>query len=925
MNLWPLIKTKIFLPLVLLVLLCHNSNSQALGLQSPSVKWFQINSDTARVIFPSTIQPTGIEVSRLVHEMARNYSALGYTKPPKKIDIILQNATDVTNGYVGFSPYLSEFYLNAPQDNFSLGSIPWHRTLSWHEYRHVQQHSAGRVGISGVISSVLGEAAYNAALHLSVPDWFLEGDAVMAETDLSNQGRGEISGFIDGFREKELRGERWNYSVLRNGSFKKYVPNHYPLGYLLTSYGRNKHGEQFWGNIYKNAMQYESLIYPFSNAIKKESGLDVREFYQEAMDAYASDWRDSVGSGGADFLYVENEGDYRNYSSPWIDENGNILAMIDRFDGQMAIYRLTSEGIKEKLLTPGLMQEPTFTYASGKIAWAEIRRHPRWIREDYSVVMLFDGKNKKQLTHQSHYFMPAISPEGDRIAAVNRSESGGYRLHILDAGSGDILQVLPDNGIDYAGFPIWDGPDAVICASRDREGRMYLTRQVVSTGDVEVLASFDFDLIGKPWVSPEWILFSMNRFPANQVFGYRRSDKRVFQISQGDIALYNPVLLGDTIVATGFTLEGRRLFQYKMDEREFKAISGSTLADRIIRDNGFEGESALPNNYAIKKYPILSHPINFHSLYLDADDPVTTLIFQSTNVLHTVDLDLGYRYNFNDNTHGPYAQLRFGLFYPELVLNYSGRPREQVENNQVFNWFEHTVSAGAAVPLHWIKGLYHYQAVPSIYLQQFATSGDVDFSFSNALGAIQLAHWRSRAYQEPLPRLGQWLRLRYLNDLDTMDISQLLLQTDFTLPSPVRNHAFWFQFDYQKDLEREISFFGDVFDYSRGYTAYPGEDRWRIGLNYHAPILYPDLALLDIVYLKRVGLTAYYDHAETLRETESMSFRSTGLEMTFDIRIFNVEDVKFGVRWAHLLDADPFDEGRVNRIEFFVPFERLGL
>ena len=84
--------------------------AQRFGGTPPSVKWKQINTDTARIIFPAGLDSQAQRVASLVHLQAE-HSATALGERVKKINIVLQNETVIGNGYVGLGPYRSEFYM----------------------------------------------------------------------------------------------------------------------------------------------------------------------------------------------------------------------------------------------------------------------------------------------------------------------------------------------------------------------------------------------------------------------------------------------------------------------------------------------------------------------------------------------------------------------------------------------------------------------------------------------------------------------------------------------------------------------------------------------------------------------------------------------------------------------------------------------
>ena len=337
---------------LLLILICTSlqiGQSQILGLRAPSVKWNQINTDTVRVIFPEGLEHRATRIANVVHHMSANHP-LASEKGIRKISIILQNETSTSNGYVGFGPYRSEFYMQPFQDGFQLGALPWDDLLAIHEWRHVQQLSATNVGISNLVLNLIGQNAYSGMVHLAIPDWYLEGDAVISETALTKQGRGRLSSFTKGYREKLASGKPWPYALVRNGSYKTWLPNEYPLGYLMMTHGREKWGQDFWNETLKDAAKYKGLFYPFSRSIKKSKGLNTTELYDETMQRYKKVWAD-VESESPRYEQVNitrgnwSDGDkYRAYHTPAVDGLGNIYTMIDRFDRADAIYKISPKG-----------------------------------------------------------------------------------------------------------------------------------------------------------------------------------------------------------------------------------------------------------------------------------------------------------------------------------------------------------------------------------------------------------------------------------------------------------------------------------------------------------------------------------------------------------------------------------------------------
>ena len=240
-------------------------NGQEFGGTPSSVKWRQINTDTVRVIFPAGFDSLATRIASVTQDLQKNHSTT-IGSNIRKVSIVLRPYTTISNGYVALGPFRSEFYLMPPQDALELGAQKWADNLAIHEFRHVQQYSNFRNGLSKTMSVLFGENGQAFANSVSIPDWFFEGDAVYNETSLSYQGRGRLPLFFSGYRSLYNSNKQYNFMQLRNGSYKNYIPDHYRLGYLLVYYGREKYGNDFWKNITQDAAAFHPLIYPFQNA-----------------------------------------------------------------------------------------------------------------------------------------------------------------------------------------------------------------------------------------------------------------------------------------------------------------------------------------------------------------------------------------------------------------------------------------------------------------------------------------------------------------------------------------------------------------------------------------------------------------------------------------------------------------------------------
>ena len=269
------------LSLLLFFILSSISQGQNTGIYPPVHNWKQINTDTVRLIFPQGMEDKAQRVSFITHLLAK-YDTLSFDQRLRKVNVFLINNTAESNGYIRITPFHGKFFSTAPQYAFA-GTIDWFDLLSIHEYRHVMQMNGGTQGLPLVARKFLGESFWGTLLVLGAPSWFFEGDAVMQETAFSYSGRGRVPEFKMRFKSIANLEKPFSYEKMMCGSYKDIIPDQYALGYQLIEYGINNYGNDVWNKVYKDAITYKKLFYPFSRSMKKHTGLSTSKFYQEVI------------------------------------------------------------------------------------------------------------------------------------------------------------------------------------------------------------------------------------------------------------------------------------------------------------------------------------------------------------------------------------------------------------------------------------------------------------------------------------------------------------------------------------------------------------------------------------------------------------------------------------------------------------------
>ncbi len=119
-----------------------------------------------------------------------------------------------------------------------------------------------------------------------------------------------------------------------------------------------------------------------------------------------------------------------------------------------------------------------------------------------------------------------------------------------------------------------------------------------------------------------------------------------------------------------------------------------------------------------------------------------------------------------------------------------------------------------------------------------------------------------------------------------------------------RNHSLELMVLFKKEI-RWLIFSVKHFLSPRGYQDLNQRRMYKVGVNYHFPLCYPDWGFGNIIFFQRIRMNAFFDYGSSqtkftdgsLREIKT---RSTGAKF-FDTKLWNALPVSFGFRYSRLL------------------------
>ena len=921
--------------LLSLLLVTTTLPGQGIGLHPPEVDWQQLNSDYVRIIFPAGYERQARRAASMIDVLATEHNrSIG--EQLYDFDLVLQTPNMTVNGYVGLAPFRSEFYVTPPQSFSLLSNAGWVDLLTIHEFRHVQQNSNERRGITKLLSYLQGQQGWAAAAGLATPNWFSEGDAVIAETALTPSGRGRTPAFSAELRALLRQNVIYRYAKARNGSFRHLVPDHYRYGYAMLTYARARFGNDVWKPVLQQGAAYRGILYPFSRALRRQTGLTTRDLYYTTL-ADLEAQQDTVLAlrrplvAGEEITGTDRR-DIRDYRFPFLDREGRLLALRTSYRTLPALVMVGPSG--DSIITPiGVQREPWLDGSRRFAVWTEYRQHPRYTNQNFSELVVYElaTGRRRVLTDGGHYLSASLSADERQLVAVWYDPlAASPELHLFDVATGEVTarRSVPATSIAWPRFSA-DGR-RVYFLGQTVGGVAIQAWEVGSTDEVSILRPRNVAPIDMLNVTEEGdLLYVGGQSGTDNVYRLDPGTGEEEQLTDVAIGAYYPLLTGDRLYYSSPTPRGERLHLLELEDEGSRLVVQRPAAPKFFeRPAAFAAELRnLPAEVEERAYPITDFSntlggVKLHSWSFNGSYVTPGLSIEFANALNTVALSLDGLYNINEDRYSGGATFTYGGLFPVIELAGQYRDRNTIvqstrtDSLRFFRQEFSELSLGpeVSVPLRWVVGNQFTSLTPSVGLQYYrlrdAESGTLPQNFANLSLGTRFSSLQRTAVRQVQPRLGATARLQYDRALgDARSGARLLWQSSAYLPGLFATHGLRLDFDLQREQSENTYQYVDVFRYARGYDQ-PLNDRvYRIGVNYQLPLLYPDLGLLGITYFKRLRLLGFYDYSRyAIDAFEGLEFTnsSVGAQVYFDNVWFNAATIPLGVELAYRLDRDVF-------------------
>jgi hypothetical protein len=900
------------------------------GQDPASTRWRQINTENFQVIYPANFEQKAKHVTSMLEEVYK-YGGKTLNHAPRKISVILHTQTVSSNGFVAWAPSRMELFTTPHQEIYAQD---WLEQLVIHEFRHVVQIDKVWSELPFLLKAILGQQSAALTLGAYVPFWFLEGDAVVAETALSNTGRGRVPSFEMGLRAQVMEKGIYSYDKAYMGSFKDYIPNRYQLGYQLVAGAREKYGADLWGDVLSNVAKKPLSIVPFDKSLNKRTGGDKIGLYKEIFNDLKNKWQlqdESIAKTAFKTVSTKSKL-FSDYRYPYYINDSTVFALKSAINDISRFVSITPKGQESVLFTPGDWFRESVSFSGNTIYWIERKHDIRWEHREFSLLRSYNinsGKLSKNRFRDKIY-APALSPDGKHIAAVKVSGNNRYTIAIISPETFDIITEISTQENYFIITPVWSENSDIIYAIAQGINGKALMEINPKTSESKILLPFSFNEIKRPVQKGNFIYYSNSQSGIDNIFALDLQSGTVYQITSSRFGASDVQLSSDgkKLVYCDYTSDGFRIVETERNRANWKKVTQPVtpkynLAENISQqeNNVIEFDTIDSPKYISKPYSKPLNLFNFHSWapadinYNDNEiNPGFSL--QSQNKLSTAITQLGYRYSNTTETGKWYAKMQYLGFFPVLefntefgkgkshyfqITNYQNEQGEIVssDTNKVsYTWNEFNVDFGVKIPLNLTHGKWFRLLQPEAdieFLKYWHDSSSPKEAFEGNIIPLSYRLYfhniLKRSQRDLQPQWGQILDLNYrhslLGDIDMGNIvsAEGVLYT----PGFLKHHGIKIYAGVQKKEKAETSF-SDIILYPRGYNTILNNKLTTLRNDYILPLFYPDWNIGRWIYFRRFNLKLFYDYGwanaqvGNSDDTYYMKYRfsSMGTELTTD-------------------------------------------
>ena len=825
------------------------------GADPSSMRWNRIRGEKIQVIFPDTARTNAY---RLMHyiEAVQPTIGEGFRHGPMDIPFIVHPENAMSNGLVMWLPKRVEIISSPAINSYSM---PWLKQLAAHEYRHAVQYNNLNRGFVRVFSYILGQQSSTIGL-LFMPLWALEGDAVEAETAMSSYGRALQPSFTMHYRALgESILDRRNMDKWFCGSYRDYIPDHYQMGYQITSFANTKYDENVWNKVVRYAVRNPYVFATTSVAMHRYYDTDVSHLTKEAFRDLNDYWATLPEvEDSAMRLASPKQRSYTTYRYPMQFEGDEVLSFKTSLDRPTALVVTSPTGDERRLCYTGAISSRQ-TISGGKVWWTEYRRSVLFEQRVNSRLCYIDlTKNHARTVfrYRNVIYPTAIDGESE-LAWVEYQPDGEFFVMRGDEKSARQVSRAPF-GVELHSLA-YDNLTKSLYVIATSDSGMWLGRVDEQKGSIEPLIQGAYITLSDLRAHDGWLYFGSIASGKDEAFCYNILTGKQYRISTSRYGSFSPMPTDDgRVLMTTYDKNGYHLAHQRVDSASLREVEYSRLPVNLVNPPRkkwdmvnldtihFAGRDSVQTikQHRSKRYTKMGHLFKVHSWAPVSYDPFLLAeegmfdfnlgaTIMSQNLLSTAEAFATWGWNQTEGSiykgafryYGLGVNLEVNASYGGTQKLYTAYTYELKENGKYELVFPdspkldkyYNVGASISVPLYFQLGYrtryvgfttaWNYSnglvaKVNGLKYEAGEITNLAKIGYKEGLHLLQFGvgyqNLAQMAHRDFLPRFGHALSINYaLNPADSAFGDLLSLYGKVFLPGIMPHHSLSMALNYQ--------------------------------------------------------------------------------------------------------------------------------
>ena len=567
------------------VLVCLAPPRTASGVDDPSLDYKTLTTPNFYVHYESRLKGFAYRVARNAEEAHAILTPLLDHEPTTRTHVIVNDQVDTANGSASTTGRNTiRIFAMPPGPDGVLGFYnDWLRILVFHEYVHIL-HLDTTNGPVKWINSIVGRLLHPNAI---LPRWYVEGLAVLYESELTGTGRNNSSLFRMWLRTAALDGTFFGLGTA-TGS-----PISWPQGTTPYLYGGffMKYIEEKYGLSFATDFNHEygKRLVPFSmnETLREITGRSFEELWDEwsaHMKGQAAATHVAVRAAGETPLeYITDDGGRHRYprARPGTDQITFFKNGLDSHP-QFAVTNVKDEGAETLFELDGAAGSSAWTPDGESLVYGRATVNENVYTYHDLYAWHPDATEPRRLTEGKRARDPTISPGGDKIAYV-RVLPGTNDLVVCDferhevrnceiVAGGSRHDSSTTRRWQQIADPTWTPDGRGLVFSWWRLDRKQRDLWVYRPDDEKRLRKLTDDAAQDtaPHFGPEGLLYwSSDRTGIFNIYARRLEDEETWQISNVDTGVFHPRVSqgGRWIYVSAYTSEGYELARFPRPTR----------------------------------------------------------------------------------------------------------------------------------------------------------------------------------------------------------------------------------------------------------------------------------------------------------------------------------------------------------------------